>query len=187
MGRPGDRVEYANGWLGRPTMSQRLIISSGALLLAVVAAGPTHADEKDVDDYIRESTVKRELVIVKSSSKYSDALRVADEASRRLGIPLNLRELSLSEKGHLSFPKRVCEENGWDTPCYVPRGRFDDGVYVSVEHSSGYPELKRDLFMVIVASGSEKAADLKRSERAARVVFPDAYSRVVSVYMGCLH
>ena len=47
----------------------------------------------------------------------------------------------------------MCEENGWDYPCYVARGRYDDGAYLSVEPSAAYDGLKAGYFVVIAASG----------------------------------
>ena len=34
-------------------------------------------------------------------------------------------------KSGLSFSSKQCEENGWDYPCYISRGRYDDGEFVT--------------------------------------------------------
>jgi hypothetical protein len=160
-------------------------ISAGAL--AVAAGHRALASEEDADQYIKEATAQVEFVIVKSTISYDEARRIAGEASRRLRVPMKLRDLAPASKGGLSFPKAICEENGWDAPCYVARGRNDDGAYVSIEHTSGYPEFKPNLYIVVVASDRKGSALIKRTAREAQKIFPDAYTRVAQVYMGCIH
>src|SRR5262249_43731746 len=46
------------------------------------------------------------------------------------------RRLSVFGPGAYSGSCRARDTS--DAPCYVARGRFDDGFYVSIEHSSGY-------------------------------------------------
>jgi hypothetical protein len=151
------------------------------------AVGEAQGVKSEVDDYIKQATVQVEFVIVKSTTDYKEAGRLATEASKRLHLPLKLRDLRPTAKGGLSFPKSVCEENGWDTPCYVARGRYDDGFYVSIEHTSGYPEFKPGLYVVMVASARQGSESIKDVTRLAREIFPDAYSRIAQVYMGCIH
>jgi len=124
---------------------------------------------------------------MKSTANYHEALDMATQASKRLRQPMKLRDLSPTSQGGLSFPKAVCEENGWDAPCYVARGRYDDGAYVSIEPTSGYPEFKPILYIVIVVSGPKGGALTKNTKRKARKIFHDAYARVAGVYMGCIH
>ena len=163
-------------------------------LLAVGTAGlpvsPGHralASEENVAQYSQEATAQVEFVIVKSTVNYDEARTTAAEASRRLRLPMKLRDLSPTPEGGLSFPKAICEKSGWDAPCYVARGRYDDGAYVSIEHTSGYPEFKPNLYIVVVASDRKGSALTKKAARAARKVFPDAYARVAQVYLGCIH
>lgn len=163
--------------------------SAVAILSCLFLATPLAADqaEQGVADHIKEQTLRKEFVITKSTPNYEEARRAATEAARRLRVPLKLRDLAPDGNGRLTFPKKLCEENGWDAPCYVARGRFDDGSYVSIEHSSGYPEFKQNLFIVVVASGPKGSDTTRRAERAAKSVFPDAYARIAMVYMGCIH
>jgi hypothetical protein len=160
-----------------------------ALLPLMLLAAPLTASqaEQSVADYIKEQTLRKEFVITKSTQDYEEARRAATEAARRLRVPLRLRDLAPDGNGKLTFPEKVCEENGWDAPCYVARGRSDDGFYISIEHSSGYPEFRQNLFIVVVASGPKGSAITKRAERVAKSVFPDAYARIAAVYMGCIH
>jgi hypothetical protein len=165
---------------------------SRAAILATLVAGlfqtaQVQADASDPANELKEATVQVEFVIVKSTANYQEARRMAMKAATSLRIPLKLRDLSPTPKGGLSFPDKVCEENGWDAPCYVARGRFDDGEYVSVEHTSAYPEFKPNLYIVMVASSHKGDPSIKKFERAARRIFPDAYARVAGVYIGCMH
>ena len=171
------------------TLANAKIVSAVALLPLLLLAAPLAADqaEQSVADYIKEQTLRKEFVITKSTQDYEEARRAATEAARRLRAPLRLRNLAPDGNGKLTFPKKECEENGWDAPCYVARGRFDDGFYVSIEHSSGYPEFRQNLFIVVVASGPKGSAITKRAEQTAKSVFPDAYARIAAVYMGCIH
>jgi hypothetical protein len=98
-------------------------------------------------------------------------------------------ELKVAVEPHpqqgLSFPAKVCDENGFEHPCYVARGRYDDGEYVSVEWSTAYEGFTPGLYIVVVASGPE--AEVKKHLPAAREVYGDAYIKKAKVYMGCIH
>jgi hypothetical protein len=156
----------------------------GAALLMTAAA---NAGKSEAEQYIREATIKVEFVIVKSTPSYAEAHRTALDASKRLGLKLDLRDLSPTENGGLSFPKASCEADGWTSPCYVARGRHDAGVYVSVEYSNAYSDFKPGLYLVIVASGRRGEPPTRKALERARSVYPDAYAKIAGVYMGCMH
>lgn len=165
----------------------QILTAISAAALAVTAGHRALASEEQSDEYIKEATTQVEFVIVKSTSSYDEARRIAVEAAKGLRVPMKLRDLAPASKGGLSFPEAVCEKNGWDAPCYVARGRYDDGVYVSIEHTSGYPEFKPNLYIVVVASGRKGTVPIKKTARDAKKIFPDAYVRVAQVYIGCIH
>lgn len=156
------------------------------LLALVLLVGPAHAEDAAAptdEDFL----VAKELVIVASTTRYDDARHGAERAAKTLGIRLDLRDLSIAPHGGLSLSQKDCDDNGFEYPCYVQRGRYDDGAYVSIEESKAYPELKPGLFIVVVASGEPDSDTTKDTLRAAKTVFPDAYARKVDVYMGCIH
>ena len=62
----------------------------------------------------------------------------------------------------LTFSQDACANEFGEFPCYVPRGRWDDGVYVSVEHSSSYVGFDEGLYIVMLASGSPRDRDDRR-------------------------
>jgi hypothetical protein len=164
-------------------MQIKSVIVVGLLLLASTVRGR----ESEVDAYIREATVKVEFVIAKSTGSYAEAHRVALDASKRLSLRLDLRDLSPTRGGGLSFPKAICEADGWEAPCYVARGRGDDGAYVSIESSNAYSEFRRGLYVVMLASGQKADPEVRKVLATAKGSFPDAYSKVAGVYMGCMH
>jgi hypothetical protein len=138
-------------------------------------------------EYIKAATVEKDFVIVKSTATYREARRAAADAARRLGVRLDFRDLSPHRRGGLTFSKKECEGNAFDYPCYVARGRGDDGFYVSVEYSTAYAGFRPGLYVVIVASDEKGGQIAMEAATAAKKVFKDAYVRRTGVYMGCIH
>ena len=138
-------------------------------------------------EYIKASTVEKDFVIVKSTARYREARLAAADAAKRLGIRLDLRNLSPHRKSGLTFSKKECEESEFDYPCYVARGRDDDGSYASVEYSTAYAGFRPGLYVVIVASDEKGGQIARDAATAAKRVFKDAYVRRTGVYMGCMH
>jgi hypothetical protein len=88
----------------------------------------------------------------------------------------------------LTFSEDACKNEFGEYPCYVPRGRWDDGVYISVEHSSSYQGLEEDRYIVVLASGAPHDP-LHRGSAAAgtRRLSPTSPSKTAPVYLGCIH
>ena len=131
--------------------------------------------------------VDKSFVILKSTSKYAEALSFATMAATRLNVKLDLRDLSSDARIGLTFPKALCEEEWDEFPCYVARGRWDDGVYISVEYSSGYKGFSPGMYIVVMANGYKGDKDVQAALVRARKAFQDAYIKTTSVYMGCMH
>ena len=164
----------------RPTLVRSISIALGAGLL-LAALGFTSADEEDL-------WVPVGFVILRSTSDYAEAKRVAEEAARRLEIPLNLRGLVHDAEHGLTWPKEVCAKGPlFPFPCYMARGRFDEGVYLSVELSDAYATFRPGLFIVIAASGVPGSSELAATLESARHEYPDAYLKQEKVYQGCIH
>jgi len=126
------------------------------------------------------------FVIVTSTPKYEDALEAARKVAKGMGVKLDLRGLSPSAVTGLTSTPKVCEQNEWSYPCYVARGRYDEGTYVSIEHSSAYVGFAKDLYVVIVASGLDGETS-KQALQSAQRVFPDTYEKTAKVFLGCIH
>jgi hypothetical protein len=83
--------------------------------------------------------VEKDFLILSSTPDYTSALAAVKDASKKLGIPTNLRHLHPDTKEGLSLPLDSCKQLGFDGgPCYLARGRWDDGVYLSIEYSNAY-------------------------------------------------
>jgi hypothetical protein len=134
-----------------------------------------------------EPYVDKEFVIVKSTPAFKEATQSAAKAAADLGVALNLRGLSPNLRTGLTSSKEDCVRSELPYPCYVPRGRSDDGTYVSVEWSSKYELVARGLYVVMIASGVPGSSQTRRMLAAARRVYPAAYARRARVYVGCTH
>ena len=152
-------------------------------LLLIVTRTLTAAAE--CDD--RKPYVDKEFVIVKSTPAFNEATRSAAQVAAELGVALNLRGLSSNLRTGLTASKEECARSELPYPCYVPRGRSDDGTYVSVEWSSTYDLVARGLYIVMIASGVPGSSETRRMLEAARRVYPAAYAKRATLYVGCRH
>ena len=151
-----------------------------SLLAAALAATP--AEEPS-------PWVEQSFVIVASEKTFDAALAKAGQISVKSGIAFNMRNTLFdpsqrSSNGGLTHSKEDCETVG-GYPCYIPRGRWDSGAYLSIEYSSAIESFTPDLYVVIAASGSPE--EVKPSLQRIKKAVPDAYIKSASVYMGCLH
>lgn len=162
-------------------MKQKLL-----LLVMLFIAGTTQAQEADTT-VTPDQFVNKEFVIILSSKKYDDALRTAKAAAAKLKVKLDLRGLKPNKAIGLSWSRKVCDEEWFGSPCYVARGRYDDGEYVSIEYSSAYDGFKEGYYIVIVAGGEQGDAAVKKSLTKARKQYKDAYAKLSKVYIGCMH
>ena len=128
---------------------------------------------------------EKSFLIAKSTISYEEAKKISKEISKALGIGIDYRGLNFHKTIFLSLSKKECEESwGEDAyPCYVARGRYDDGEYISIEHSNSYDEFTNGYYIVIVASGKGTSKTLKKVKKKYR----DAYVKKAKVYMGCLY
>ena len=123
---------------------------------------------------------KVEFVIAKSTTDYKEANKVAKKLSKKLDIELNLRGLTFNKESLLTFDEQTCEDNLMAHPCYMRRGRYDAGEYVSIEHTNAYSEFKDGYYIVVVASGQ----NLKKSLKKVKTQIKDAYVKSAKIYMG---
>ena len=152
-----------------------------ALLTASVHADPP-ADQAQAGE--PSPHVDKAFLLVAASKSWDEARSTASQAAQALGLELKVKVQPHDTQG-LTFSEADCTEGGMDHPCYVPRGRWDDGEYVSVEWSSGFEGFTPGLYVVMAWSGPESEA-VSHLE-AARAVYSDAYVKKASVYMGCMH
>jgi hypothetical protein len=129
-----------------------LPIALRIFLLSLAAHAGAQISERELQEamdegaeFLKAQTVEKDFVIVTSTPDYRAAVRAARDAARQLDVRLDLRKLSPHAKGGLTFPRTDCEESAFEYPCYVARGRDDDGAYVSVEYSTAYAGFKPSL------------------------------------------
>jgi len=154
---------------------------TAAVALAALVVVTSTAPERDPD------IVRKSFVIIKSTPSYADARALAAAAAERLAIRMDLRDLEPNADVGLSFSKDSCTNEFGEYPCYVPRGRYDDGVYISIEHSSSYEGFEEGLYIVMLASGSPRNRTIDAAVRRAKSQFPDVFVKTAPVYLGCIH
>ena len=130
-----------------------------------------------------EMFVDKSFLIAKSTTSYKEAKSFSEKISKTLGIGINYRRLTFNKSEFLSFSKEECTQNGWEYPCYEPRGRYDDGEYISIEHTNWYDEFSNGYYIVVVASGKDAPKTLLKVKKH----YSDAYVKKAKVYMGCMH
>jgi hypothetical protein len=148
-----------------------------AALTIVTAASP----DRDPD------VVRKSFVILKATPSYAEARALAVAAAEKLAIRLDLRDLQPDAGVGLTFSRDACDDEFGEFPCYVPRGRWDDGVYLSVEHSSSYHGFDEGQYVVMLASGSPRDRAIGAAARRAKSQFPDVIVKTAPVYLGCIH
>lgn len=128
--------------------------------------------------------INKAFVIVQSTKNYAAAKQTAEKAAKQLHRQLDLRELKPNRESGLTFADSVCETEG-GYPCYIARGRYDDGDYVSIEWSNAFDKFAKGFYIVVVYSGNkeEAAGILPRVKK----IFKDAYYKQAEVYVGCMH
>jgi hypothetical protein len=151
------------------------------LSLALFFSFLTTNAQKASDTY----DVKQSFLIILSTKSYTEAKKIATEAAIKLKIKLDFRGLKPNKKSWLTFNHKQCEEDGWEFPAYVSRGRGDSGEYISIEYSGAFKGFDRGYYIVITSSGD--AVDVNKSLAKVKKVYGEAYSKQTDVYMGCMH
>jgi len=130
--------------------------------------------------------VKKDFLILFSDKDYKTALATAKKASASTNIKLDLRGLAENKESGLTFSIADCEKEDIDYPAYYARGR-DDGIFISIEYSSAYKEFAKGYYIVVVASGEKKDADIQKAYKKIKAGYKDAYFKSSKVYLGCMH
>src|SRR5688572_1890267 len=151
-----------------------------AVFAVLLAVTPPVAD-RDPD------VVRKSFVILKATASYADARTLAADAAERLAIRLDLRSLAPDQDMGLTFPEDDCRNEFGEFPCYVARGRWDDGVYLSIEHSSSYEGFAEGQYLVVLASGGPRDRNVAAALRRAKGSFPEVIVKTAPIYVGCLH
>jgi hypothetical protein len=182
----GDRIDVSRlltGWLevslngrpGTPVGCPWTVTSKrGYGPLPTIPPRPAEMAEKD-------------FVVLPAIASYAEARRVASTAARRLGLKLDLRRARPDGHGGLTFSPADCQANDWEHPCYVARGRDDDGAYVSVDEARRFFDGEDEGYLVILGSGPKNDPSTRAVAEKAQALFPAAEVRTDDVWMGCIH
>jgi hypothetical protein len=157
------------------------IVTATAIVFVSLLATTSAAAEPPAD------IVPKSFVILKATASYADARAVAGSAAEQLALRLDLRDLAPDATLGLTFSEDACRAEFGEFPCYVPRGRFDDGVYISIEHSSSYEGMDEGQYLVVLASGAPHDRLVRAALRRAKGGFPAAVVKTTPVFLGCLH
>ncbi len=126
--------------------------------------------------------INNSYLILQSTTSYSAAMNTAKKASDQLGHKLDFRGYVFDFKAGLK-DTTVC--GCGEIHEYVPRGRYDDGNYVSIEHTNSFTEFTDGYYIVVAASGKRKK--LQPVLAKAKAFYGDAYIKDAKVYIGCMH
>lgn len=128
--------------------------------------------------------IEKGFAIIHSTKDYNAALKTVKEASKKLDIKIDLRGYYADGEGGL-VTDVVCG-CGLDHDTYNPRGRFDDGAYISIEKSR-YRGFTEGYYIVVVASGNKGDKVLTETLKTAKKHYPDAYIKNTTIWYGCSH
>jgi hypothetical protein len=128
--------------------------------------------------------VKKGMVILQSTKNYAAAKKTAQQAAAKLLIKLDFRGLVANKKSGLTYSHKSCENEG-GYPCYIARGRYADGEFISIEYSNAIEGFAKGYYIVVAACGDK---DITAPALAkAKKIYKDAYVKNTNVYMGCMH
>ena len=130
---------------------------------------------------------KKAFVILGIFPSFENAKSEASAASASLSLHFDNRGLTPNKKTGLTFSRSECQESEFDYPCYIPRGRFDDGIWLSVEFSSAYEGLPKGRYIIIVASGSPDDPLIPFALKKVKAVYRESRILIAPVYLGCIH
>ncbi len=131
--------------------------------------------------------VKKGFVIVSAGKNFDAMKKLAEKVSIQLNYKLDLRGLSEDKTLGLTISKEVCEEHGFEFPSYIPRGRYDDGEFVSIEYTNGYEGFTPGYYIIIVSAHDKGNTKLTDALKFVKKYYKSAYIKYADVYMGCIH
>ena len=102
--------------------------------------------------------VKTGFVIIQSTKDYNTAKATAQKAALQLKQKLDLRDLKANKKSGLTYSQKDCENEG-GYPCYISRGRYDSGDYISIEWSNAFDGFAKGYYIVVIASGAKEETE----------------------------
>lgn len=130
-----------------------------------------------------EATEQVGLIIIQTTDDYNEALKTAIKAEQSLNSEIQFKG-TYFEEGML---KNDIECGCGEAHGYLRRGRFDHGMYISIEMAYDYTGGNEGEFHVIVGSHQMGNEELLKYLNEVKESFPKAYIHEERVYVGCMH
>ncbi len=142
-------------------------------------------DSTEYAEYERSQYVEKSFIIIASTKNLKEAISMEKKAEHLTGIPFHKAK---DEIDTLNGGNDTCKAYAFQYPCYDPRGRYDDGIFFSIESSNYYDGgFTKDLFIIMAGSGPKENQELKTTLIKVKQYFPDSYIKNTKIYMGCNH
>jgi hypothetical protein len=151
--------------------------------LVVRSQVPTTMVEADTESPYAE----RSFLILASTKNIKEAFKLAQAAAKKTGFKFRDNLLQKDSVNGATFPVDTCKTAGFEWPCYVARGRYDDGSYISVEYSNAYSGFQKGYFIVVAANGFKENEEFKQAVKTVKQYYPKSYVKRTTVYLGCMH
>ena len=134
--------------------------------------------------FTQAPTLEKDFLILHSTKSYEAALQLVNEGRQKLDVPVDLRNYFVCPENRLKNDLIcACGENHG----YIPRGRFDDGIYLSIENSNSYSGFTKNYYIVMLASGTKGDELILSALNMAKTHYANAYIRNTPVHLGCSH
>ena len=133
------------------------------------------------------TSVPKKILILNSSKDYATAKKVAIEASKKLKLELNIKDLKPNKKTGLTHSEADCETFGY--PCYIARGEGDaqNNYYISIEYSNAYEGFAQGYYIVVAGIDEPNSSKLKTELARVKKYYKTAYAKGTKVWHGCMH
>ncbi len=150
-------------------------------------AEPGDVPESSADDYFISRTSDMHLVILGCYRTFRAAESDAKAFSRRLRIPLDMREIVFDAKRGLILSDKA------NDPMYAGEyvlrrydTRGDGDPFLSIEKSEAYSGLRPGYYIIVGRILGDRL-DARNEARRFSAVAPGAYFARTSIYYGCMH
>jgi hypothetical protein len=132
--------------------------------------------------------VPKDVLILQSTHEYAAALAGAKQAATRLHRPFESGGNHPHPSAGLTLRKADCAANGYEYPCYSPRGQgeAENSDYISIEYSDGYLGFAKGYYLVVAALTTPNSATQRQLLTRVHQAYPTAYLKRTSVWFGCM-
>ncbi|PCJ64825.1 MAG: hypothetical protein COA58_11150 [Bacteroidetes bacterium] len=178
----GNRKEVTIWYVNQPVHTIKMLVLSDEPPQEKNEETEAPLETPTEEDLYDQFMVTESFLILQASKDYTSALKTAKEAAIMMSNKLDLR-------GYIYEPQEGLTDTTicgcGETHDYIPRGRYDGGDYVSIEHTDSYEEFTNGYYIVVAGSGERNS--LRPLLAKAQIHYPDAYLKDAQVYVGCMH